>query len=95
MPADEKSVKACEAEEATLTVPRSMVMTCWLGTATGSCEVTDSGSSEANLLAAESSVSRLMVSFSPSSVRLAPAPWIESVGAGHGQGDPELLEQAC
>ena len=87
------AAKAGEAVELTCTVARSRV-SCWsLGRATGSCEVSEAGRSEANLLAALSSVLRSMVILSPSSVRLADGPLTRVGGVGDRDGDAELAQQ--
>ena len=62
------------AAELTVTVPRSKVSTCLLGTASGRFEVNDDGSAAADWLAALSRVVRLMAIFKPSRVRLAEGP---------------------
>ena len=74
------AAKAGEAVELTCSVARSRV-SCWSsGSATGSCDVSEAGSSVANVFAAESRVLRSMVILSPSSVRLAEGPLTLSVG---------------
>ena len=73
------ATNAGEAVELTCTVARSRV-SCWsLGSATGSCEVSEAGRSEANLFAASSRVLRSMVILRPSRVRLAEGPLTVSV----------------
>src|SRR5581483_3202795 len=73
------ATKEGEAAELTVTVPRSSVMTCWLGRAMGREDVSLGGRRPATLLAALSSVSRLTLIWRPSRVRAAEAPDTVSV----------------
>ena len=90
------ATKVGEAVELTWTVARSRVSCCSLGMATGSCGgQLEAAAVEANLLAALSSVLRLMVIFTPSSVRLAEGPFTLSVALVTDDRDAELVEQRC
>ena len=88
------AAKAGEAVELTCTGARSSV-SCWsLGSATGSCDVTDAGNKVDRRLSGESSVLRSMLIVSPSRVRLADGPLTVSVALVTAMETPSCLSSA-